>query len=162
MGLIKFDELTDHQRQVLFELIDQTKGRGQDKFGVHVFDDDYGGPLFLRIVEYDRTSRPVIPRKYRSHSPDMTLIQHARANSFEIFTTMENLHVLKTQGYLELTPKQTIEDPPGKLWQLLLCQKAFDHYDLMHQRTVVRFWHWLWPKIKNLLSFLKDIKGLAG
>jgi len=146
----------------LFGVIDETKGRGHEWVGVHVFDDEHGGPLFLRIVEYDRTGKPVIPRKYKSHHPDATLLQHALANSFEIFTTMENLHVLAKQGYLELTLKQTIEDPSGKLWKLLLYQKGFDHYVLMHQPTAVRFLHWLWRQIRSLLPFLKDVKELAG
>lgn len=160
---LKFDDLTDHQRKVLFRVIDETKGRGHDWLGVSVFDGEHGGPLlFIRTLIYDGTGKLVIPRKYHKYHPDMTLLQHARANSFEIFTTMGNLQVLKDQGYLDLASKQDIEDPPGKLWKLLLSQKALDHYDLMHLPRGVRFLLWLWRQFTKLISFLRGVKGLAG
>jgi len=156
---LRFDELTDHQRRVLFRLIDETKHRIDEWAGVWAFDGERSGTLFLRNLVLDRTDNPVIPTSFL---PDTELLQVARDNSLDIFTTMENLQVLAKQGYLDLTPKEHIEDPPGALWSLLLSQKAFDHYALMHQPKAVRFLRWLWGQFKNLLPFLRDVKGLAG
>jgi len=156
---LKLDDLTDHQRRVLFRLVDETKDRLVEWLGVYVFNGERSGPLFISTLVLDRTGNPVIPTSFH---PDTALLQLARANSLDIFTTMENLQVLANQGYLDLAPKQHIEDPSGTLWKLLLSQKAFDHYALMHQPKAVRFLHWLWRQIRNLLPFLKDVKELAG
>lgn len=151
---LKFDELTDHQREVLFSLIAQTEHRGSRTSGVWVLDDSSGRSVFVHYICIDREGEVVMPwEEWKTPKPE----------SLAVYTTIQNLQVLAKHGYIELSDKEVWGKTQKTTWRrLLLTQKALDLYSLMHRSSGVKFLIWLWHRAKQNIPLLQTLRKLIG